>query len=493
MSENIKESRWVWISSDDSIQRGQISVLALLEIPLAMAFFWWLSSISPWPWLTLIGLMAAPVLLLRSPESVMAGKKMLREYWENEEEIATAQKWLIGLLSTCLAAGLSYWGTQHILHGQNAWKEFWQGAILGAIVLIFTKIFTSAFFLAFSGIGKNISTLVLIFLLAVTGICIGVGMSISVTVIVGMATGVGVSAFLNINITKYILIWLGMPAFVLGIFVRTVLIRLWATLHYWRLGLVTFPRNWRETVCVIDAHHLPELLPGAGEIDSDFSLESLLEQRARGTAEKKIFTFLYVSTLILIIYLPALLYRWNLKASAWLWGLVALLLSPVLWANDEEMRSKTAYWTTWAIQSGLLSVWVGFIGWLLAAYLPKDVQALFPRWVTVAYGYFPLPTLGMRYGFLVLLAICLLGLLLTAYPIRAAHGKALEGAGDFHKGYSDELKAELRRLAIPVRYWFRMNLVVITFTIWAFALQWALQRWPNQLQHVVWSWLRPWL
>lgn len=37
MSENIKESRWVWISSDDSIQRGQISLLALLEIPLALA------------------------------------------------------------------------------------------------------------------------------------------------------------------------------------------------------------------------------------------------------------------------------------------------------------------------------------------------------------------------------------------------------------------------------------------------------------------------
>ncbi|AQR66295.1 hypothetical protein BXU06_15515 [Aquaspirillum sp. LM1] len=172
---------------------------------------------------------------------------------------------------------------------------------------------------------------------------------------------------------------------------------------------------------------------------------------------------------------------------------MALLLSPVLWANDEEMRHKTAYWTTWAVQSSLLSVWVGFISWLLAAYLPKDVQALFPHWVTVAYGHFPLPTLGVRYGLLWLLAICLLVLLLTAYPIRAAHGKALEGAGDFHKGYSDELKAELRRLAIPVRYWLRVNLVVITFTIWAFALQWALQRWPNQLQHVVWSWLRPWL
>ena len=224
-----------------------------------------------------------------------------------------------------------------------------------------------------------------------------------------------------------------------------------------------------------------------------FSLQGLLGQKIEGNFNNKIYIFLFFTTLATIIYLSAWLYRWNLKASAWLWGSVALLLSPVLWANDETMRHKTAYWTTWAVQSVLWSVWVGFVGWLLAAYLPDDARALFPHWVTVVYGHLPLPALGLRYGLLVLLALSLLGLLLAAYPVRAAHGKALEGAGDFHKGYTEELKVELHRLAIPVRRWLRVNLVLMTFTIWAFAWHWAVQRWPDQLQHVTWPWLRPWL
>jgi len=55
------------------------------------------------------------------------------------------------------------------------------------------------------------------------------------------------------------------------------------------------------------------------------------------------------------------------------------------------------------------------------------------------------------------------------------------------------LKAELHRLAIPVRRWLRVNLVLMKFNIWAFAWQWAVQYWPDQLQHVTWPWLRPWL
>ena len=143
MSEKTHSSGWVWISTEDSIQRGQISRLALLEVPLAMAFFWGLSSLSPWPWLTLIGLMAAPVLLLRSPESVAAGKEMLAGYMENKE-VSTGQDWLTGLVAVGLAAGLSYWGAQHFLFGQTGWAAFWRGAMLGGLEITLVIIFTSA-------------------------------------------------------------------------------------------------------------------------------------------------------------------------------------------------------------------------------------------------------------------------------------------------------------------------------------------------------------
>lgn len=54
MDQQTQQPAWVWISSDESIAKGQVSILALLEIPCAMALFGWLSSISPRPWLTLI-------------------------------------------------------------------------------------------------------------------------------------------------------------------------------------------------------------------------------------------------------------------------------------------------------------------------------------------------------------------------------------------------------------------------------------------------------
>ena len=173
-------------------------------------------------------------------------------------------------------------------------------------------------------------------------------MTLLIERLVKSRTSIGVHFFLP----------LVLPALTLNLFIRAVFIRLWATLRYWRLGLAAFPHNWRETVCVIDARHLPELLPGAGEISGVFSLQGWLGQKIEGNFGDKIFIFLFFTALATIIYLPALLYRWNLKASAWLWGSVALLLSPVLWANDETMRHKTAYWTTWAVQSVLWSAWV---------------------------------------------------------------------------------------------------------------------------------------
>lgn len=497
MSEKTHSSGWVWISTEDSIQRGQISLLALLEIPLAMAFFWWLSSLSPWPWLTLIGLMAAPVLLLRSPESVEAGKEMLRRYWENKE-VSAGQAWLTGVMAVGLAAGLSYWGAQHFLLGQTGWAMFWRGTMLGGGVVAFacgvavavtaatvTVTVTAAVTVVAVVIAAIVVAAIVAFASADAGAAAGVSTGAAASMFVLMKSGASIGQhFFKSFITLVI---------ILSLFILTVFIRLWATLQYWRVGLAAFPHNWRETVCVIDARHLPELLPGAGEIEPTLSLQGLLQQETGGDFSDKMQKPLPTTTLATIIYLPALLYRWNLKASAWLWGPVALLLSPVLWANDETMRHKTAYWTTWAVQSVLWSAWVGFVGWLLAAYLPDDVRALFPHWVTVVYDHMPPPALGLRYGLLVLLALSLFGLLLAAYPVRAAHGKALEGAGDFHKGYTEELKAELRRLAIPVRRWLRVNLVLMTFNIWAFAWQWAVQYWPNQLQHITWPWLRPWL
>ncbi len=258
-------------------------------------------------------------------------------------------------------------------------------------------------------------------------------------------------------------------------------------------GLGEFAKNWRETVLVIDFLHPPAMLPDAGEVSEEFTFSGAwrMSLAARSALETALNGFLKL-LLMLFIYLPALLYRWNIKASSWLWGPVAFVLRPVVW-SQEAMRSKTAFWTTWALQSVLVSGVLLGAAWLAIPYLPADLIADLPHGLQTWSARWPAPELGVRYALLALTLVSLVALLWAAYRMRAAHAKALEGAGDFHKGYDDVLKAEFTRLAEPVRLLLRWNLAVMALTIWTFALWWSLKQWPNELDGAVWEWIRPFL
>ena len=64
---------WVWHCTEDSIAAGQISALAALETLCAVGLYGWLSFRFEWHWFSMVGLIAAPMLLLRSEESVELG------------------------------------------------------------------------------------------------------------------------------------------------------------------------------------------------------------------------------------------------------------------------------------------------------------------------------------------------------------------------------------------------------------------------------------
>ena len=172
---------------------------------------------------------------------------------------------------------------------------------------------------------------------------------------------------------------------------------------------------------------------------------------------------------------------------------MAFVLRPVAWVNQEAMRSKTAFWTTWALQSVLVSGVLLGAAWLAMPYLPADLTADLPHGLQTWSARWPAPELGVRYALLALTLVSLVALLWAAYRMRAAHAKALEGAGDFHNGYNEALKAEFTRLAEPVRLLLRWNLAVMALTIWTFALWWSLKQWPNELDGAVWEWIRPFL
>ena len=73
---------WVWHSTDDSIAAGQISVLSVVETFCALGLYGWLAFHFEHQWWLLISAVAAPIILLRSPESKALGVKWLHHYWD---------------------------------------------------------------------------------------------------------------------------------------------------------------------------------------------------------------------------------------------------------------------------------------------------------------------------------------------------------------------------------------------------------------------------
>ncbi len=74
-------AKWVWWSTEESFERGAISVLACAEVAVGIWLYWWLI---PWWFETnlhlLISVLVAPLLLLRSPASSEAALAAFERY-----------------------------------------------------------------------------------------------------------------------------------------------------------------------------------------------------------------------------------------------------------------------------------------------------------------------------------------------------------------------------------------------------------------------------
>ena len=72
-------SKWVWWSTEESVERGAISVLACVEVAAGIWLYWWF--IPRWFETNLhllISVLVAPLLLLRSPTSTTRPIRSLR-------------------------------------------------------------------------------------------------------------------------------------------------------------------------------------------------------------------------------------------------------------------------------------------------------------------------------------------------------------------------------------------------------------------------------
>ena len=84
MASSTQATKWLglaWHCTPQSIKKGEVTWLAVLETLVAVIIYWFIA----WYWHThthlLVSACIAPLLLLRSRQSVELGKKWLHDYW----------------------------------------------------------------------------------------------------------------------------------------------------------------------------------------------------------------------------------------------------------------------------------------------------------------------------------------------------------------------------------------------------------------------------
>ena len=123
--------KWVWHCTDESIAAGQVSVLAVAEIFAALGIYWWTAHHFEWPWMMFVGMMAAPMLLLRSDESITLGVRLLRLYWQfDDKNIPRKDISLAGITSALLVGFVMYWLANNWLLGYVSWVRLLLIAII---------------------------------------------------------------------------------------------------------------------------------------------------------------------------------------------------------------------------------------------------------------------------------------------------------------------------------------------------------------------------
>lgn len=536
---------WVWRCTDKSIAEGKISVLALAEVFAAMGLYWGLAINLDWPWTQFVALVATPLLLLRSPQSNSRGLTMLGRFVQGSDAISKHRMliwpWWLLLATiggfTCAAilmrrySNMDFTGTIVSLSGLlfgillavsalvlgRKWQILRSRALLvvagiaGFVILIgLKKLFAvgSVPLLAFGGYWLVMVLFVLAFFAVAGGVVVTndpllpvdvswfLGWGALVIALAGVVVTLvwGNNDWLYISFAMLAIIW----AVPFGIWLRSLGIRLFATLRYVRAGLTFLPNNWRETLVVVDFTHPPELLPGAASVHRSLTFAGLRES-LRSASFKQ---WPYYLPVLVAWYVPAVAYRWSLKSTAWLWWPLALALrSPFEEGLSGEnarrswVRSVNNLWTWWPRAMGFSMG--GVLLWLVIPYFPgltNWISSLPPDVQTHVKVLNALPALpfGLRMIFLALGCFLGLALLYRAKALSVPYDTVLK-TPKAYRDLTDEEKNEAQAFFKPVEKLRHLLVVDIIFGGEAFAVWLLHQHQPQLMERFVAPWLLQWL
>jgi hypothetical protein len=533
---------WVWHSTDASIAAGQISVLSVLETFCALGLYGWLAFHFEHQWWLLISAVATPVILLRSCQAKILGIKLLRQYWQEKdikgEKISKLAKAII-ISIMIVNLFIAYYLSYPFLPTDKVWtifrylfvflmylipsalieitllsSQFMEISNLLFRLSVYTIKFTFAEPLQKSILVSFLKRVVYIlvvfsifyvtdvlfkdvineFLKSVVAIAALLALMYAIIIayrIIGAIVGVIFVLALDIPILMMTSITAA-----LGIFLRGLFIRFFCNLINLKSGVLSLPENWKETLWMIDFTLPPELLPGAAQVDANLSVSGLFRRikEVDGYIEKWL-----VLMLILILYIPAIIWRWSLKSTLWTWWLLVLVLrSPFEGKSLGEVRDIAA------IRVNGLGKWLPLLAvvvmlWLSSGYFsPEDIKSLaelggdtisklLDKLLTIA----P-PPLGLRHWALWL--VCGLSIIMwwLSDRLQIMHKKVLEEE-DALDGLTKERRNLFLQRAHRLERWHTARVVSFILLGYSFALYLANEWYPLELGRFVPAWLLGWL
>ena len=477
LPKNMPPRRWVWHSTDESIAAGQTSVLSIIEIFCALGLYGWLAFHFEHQWWLLISAVAAPILLLRSPESKLFGLSLLQGYWEDQEgSIINFSKKRKNL---------------------NQYEKLFARATLLITFLLM-------FYIISIKLSNNFQHPVLIFIYILFMIPTLVIFFIPSSIVLDSRLfyiyqdSTYFFGVLSLDTTQIAFFLFIFPQLLTtidfkqaqGIFFRCFFIRIWSNTRHLYQGITNLPKNWRETLFAIDFTHYPELIPDAKKISHELDSKYILNELFSKNGFRRKFN----STFILIFwYPPAQIWRWSLKATLWLWFPLTLLLRPPFEGkNLDEVRDITAFRIT-------TNKWLTFVALLIAIWLGSSYLPEIKTWVetlsdTISKPALKLleitpPSLGLR-QIALWLCCAIAGLLwLSTLKPQTMHKKILEEEDAIHSGIPEARLHLFRQRAHNLERIYTIQVVSFIFLSYSFLLYFAYQWYPQETLHFIPTWL----
>lgn len=471
----LKSSHWWW-NSDDYIAQGKVSLLAVAEVGLAFyVYYFWLIPNTLWPWVSIFSVFTVPPLLLRSEASIQRGLELLGTFTPSASDNNKRQRpkndfkviFGVGFIVVSVLLFIFMDVVKHSLVGQT---EIIKTLIFGSISLLLGVF---AFFIVMIVVGGfNVSV-------SAPSDAEAEAEAEAVTF-----TEKVVRALANIVISSSFPIALCILA--VGIRIRSTL-----TLPHIKEGIAAFSHNWYETVLISNVRQPPALLPRAGEVDEMFVIDA--DKHPNG---------MFAMFWVLIYAGFALIYRWNIKANAWMWLPLAYLLRPVKWERHplapdnlppDSRRKISAFWSNRYAIAALLVFCGVVLSYLLHPLFDSNIQIKLSSWAPLLVKYLPIDKVGIRYVLLCLFALSLVMNLYFAVKLKSDYYKILEEHDKHQKLPSDPDKsielvfeADAKRF-VRVRWFAVASFILFTYSV---LLQFFILKWPDTVGKAIWSWLR---